>query len=220
MPGLMQDEPLLISPPRADAAWPRQLLAACPTWEVPAGKHVLLQGQASDVCFAVRSGMVELVRATGPAGAAVVDLLEPGQWIGLEQLLHAQPSAFSATTLCPSSLYVVRRPVLLDHLRRDPDASRWFCSTSAQRSVRIADWLVARTTCSKEDAVLWLLQTLAQRFGDPTGEGLCIRVPLRQAQLAALLGASRQLVNRVLGRLREQGAIAFVGQRILVKAPR
>lgn len=213
MPGLMHDEARPLA-----AGWPQQLLENCATWSVPARKHVLLEGQASDVFFVVRTGMVELLRGTGDA-AAVVDILEPGQWIGLEQLVQAQPSAFSAATACASTLYAVRRPVLLEQMRRMPEAGRWLCGMSALRSERIAERLAALTTRSAGDRVRWVLQVLAQRFGEPGAHGACLQVPLHQVQIARLAGTSRQFANRTLGRLREQGVITRVGNRFVVREP-
>ena len=59
------------------------------------------------------------------------------------------------------------------------------------------------------------LLELADRYGVQK-EGIEIELRLTQAELASLVGATRESVNKVLGAFRDQGLIEVEGQRITI----
>jgi CRP-like cAMP-binding protein len=60
------------------------------------------------------------------------------------------------------------------------------------------------------------LQRLADHFGRQTSSGVLIDIALSQADLASMLGASRQRVNGALRRMHDQGILQQGTQRLLV----
>lgn len=60
------------------------------------------------------------------------------------------------------------------------------------------------------------LLAFARERGTPTAEGVRIDLGFSQTELGALIRASREMVNHVLGAFRRQGLIALEGRRRLV----
>ena len=58
------------------------------------------------------------------------------------------------------------------------------------------------------------LLELARAHGVSTDEGTCITLPLTQSELASLVGATRERVNKVLRSFRDQGLIRLEGYTI------
>jgi CRP-like cAMP-binding protein len=64
-----------------------------------------------------------------------------------------------------------------------------------------------------------MLAELAQSFGRPDGDRVVIDIPITQAELATLVGATRQTVNQALGELGKEGLVTRRRQRIVLLQP-
>ena len=64
-----------------------------------------------------------------------------------------------------------------------------------------------------------ILTELAKDFGVPRGEQLLLDLDLTQAELATLVGSTRQTVNASLRDLEEDGLIQRDGRRLIVVKP-
>jgi CRP-like cAMP-binding protein len=53
-----------------------------------------------------------------------------------------------------------------------------------------------------------LMLRLSETYGEPAGDGIRIRYPFSQADLASMVGASRPWVSTMFGRLQRQGIVA------------
>ena len=60
------------------------------------------------------------------------------------------------------------------------------------------------------------MQRLAQRFGRPVDPGVRIELAVSQGDLAALIGGSRQRVNRALGQMQQLGILRLGPTRLVL----
>ena len=60
-------------------------------------------------------------------------------------------------------------------------------------------------------------EEMAERFGQPTEDGLKIALPFSQDELAGWTGASREAVSKALGALRARGLIRTSRMSVVVK---
>jgi CRP-like cAMP-binding protein len=58
---------------------------------------------------------------------------------------------------------------------------------------------------------------MAERFGQPTADGLKIALPFSQDELAGWIGASREAVSKALGVLRAAGTIRTSRMSVVVR---
>ncbi len=61
------------------------------------------------------------------------------------------------------------------------------------------------------------LVEMAERFGEPTPDGVRIALPFSQDELAGWIGASREAVSKALGVLRSAGAIRTSRMSVIVR---
>jgi CRP/FNR family cyclic AMP-dependent transcriptional regulator len=61
------------------------------------------------------------------------------------------------------------------------------------------------------------LVELAERFGEPAGDGIRITAPLTQEELAGWTGASREAVSRALRALRGRGWIQTARRSVVIR---
>jgi CRP/FNR family cyclic AMP-dependent transcriptional regulator len=62
-------------------------------------------------------------------------------------------------------------------------------------------------TLTVSDRLIARLRRLAEWSGRPVKDGVRITLPMTQQELAALVGTSRESVNRALATLRRQGKV-------------
>jgi CRP/FNR family transcriptional regulator/CRP/FNR family cyclic AMP-dependent transcriptional regulator len=63
------------------------------------------------------------------------------------------------------------------------------------------------------------LLELSESYGTPRGEGTLIALRLTQAELATMVGATRESVNKHLRAYRARGIIDIERQRIIIRRP-
>lgn len=165
--------------------------------ELRAGEVLHRAGEAAEAAYVVERGEVELTISRG-GSRHLIAIQRPGGVIGDVPLLCAMPAPYTARARSDATLLTIRNDALLDLLAAHPAiALRWLTST-VRRLEHANRRIVALTVGDLRDRVVALL-------ADELGDGEV--VDLTQAEIAGLLGASRQSVNRVLGELAGEGLV-------------
>lgn len=198
---------------------PLRVQEAIAVWDVPARSTLLVSGRQCDVCFGLKAGMIELAHASAEGEATLIDVLEPGQWFGVEDIARSGVSTFAAESGPASSLLVIRRAVLIQLIERDAQVCSWLLAAASVRANRISERLRVLTNCSPDERVRWAIEMLAKRFGYAVHNGLKIGVRMTQAQLARIAGTSRQAVNMVMMRMKDENRLSTNSGWIVVKRP-
>jgi CRP/FNR family transcriptional regulator, cyclic AMP receptor protein len=193
---------------------------------VPRGSMVHGQGFLSDGAWIITGGFVMVSACTQAGREAVLAVLGPGDLVGTDAVLSGRERG-EQPPLDPQD----ERPratttaIALTNceLRR---VDLWASDTTVPREVvdalvvrlRLAERSLLRVmTEDLQGRTLGCLQELAARLGAPAGEGRALPVRLRQDQLAAMVGTTRESMNRVLRRLRDRGWIDGRGQSLVVR---
>jgi CRP/FNR family transcriptional regulator, cyclic AMP receptor protein len=192
-----------------------QWLSACAVWSVPRGQVLAEQGTVPDVCFGLVQGAAELGLRNATGGYALWDLVEPGQWLCVEPLLLNAPLPLRVRTFAPSVFLVMRRSVLRDLQGRHPAVSQALLDLGWRFSARLL-----RQSQLREGALRLRLRntlsSLAERFGVRDGAWTRIGVTVSQADLAAMVGCTRQRVNLELQKLLRAGELRQQDRRYAV----
>lgn len=182
-------------------------------WEV-----LFRRGDAGDGVFAIISGQVCVFADTASGDEAVIALRGPGEVVGEMALLDDLPRSASARAQTDVEAAWVSREQFEAWLVAHPAAAREMLTALAQRLREATDQLAEISLLSIETRLarrLWA-EFSRQAKGEPAaGE----RLHLSQGQLAALLGVTRESVNKHLGRLRLTGAVATDAGAIVLTDP-
>ncbi|MFC0600564.1 Crp/Fnr family transcriptional regulator [Streptomyces palmae] len=156
------------------------------------------------------------VTAAAPNGyEALLALRGPGDIIGESSALTGNPRAATVTALEPVRAVALEHGRFHEFLTRFPNTSLQLLALTSGR-MRAADRMrleSASLTVRERFAVLLL--DLARTHGRRTEEGIEVAVPLSKQELAGSVGASREMVQRLLKELRDRKAVA-TGRRELV----
>jgi len=174
----------------------------------------LLSGDEG-VVWLVLEGGVKLCRV-GALGRRLVEaLLDPGDVFG-RLTPSDEGDDYEVQALQPSSIGAVARRELTEVLGRHPTLGLSVIQTLEDRERQLMRRLEALAFKDVRARVAESLLELATEHGEPCRHGFAVDLRITQQDLAELVGASRQMVNRVLGELSRQLYVQRMGRVICV----
>ena len=162
-----------------------------------ANDSIYRQGAPSRALAMLVAGRAKLSVPSAHGKELVVSLIEPGHSFGEIGFLDGLPRSLDATAILPSRVLLVRRDALLDVMARTPALALAFAEATCKR--------LRRTTAAVQQAVFYgieerladcVLHLAAASFGK-SGAAAHI-VTVWQHELAAMLGVSRESINKHL----------------------
>lgn len=178
---------------------------------VKAGTKLLAAMRAPDAAYIIESGEVEIVMRRGTR-RLVLGIARSGDVVGDVPLLCDIAPPFAAIARTDARLLKLERAALQELLEKHPGISlRWLSS------------LVRRLEQAQRRIVALMVGDIRARTIAILAEELLAasrsEVRLSQGEIAALLGATRQSVNRVLGQLASEGLIQQQYGKIEIPQP-
>jgi len=172
---------------------------------VARGSVLFAEGDTSDRLFLVDEGKVKLTHAAGDGRENLLSILGPGQMFGELSVFDPGPRSARATAVVDSVVLALSDADLFPLLEQRPDLARGLLRQLAHRLRRsnhtVADLIFADVPGRVAKALL----DLADRFGRPGRTGLRVTHDLTQEELAQLVGASRETVNKALADFAHRG---------------
>jgi CRP-like cAMP-binding protein len=177
------------------------------------------QGDAGDSLHIIASGSVKIVLPSTEGDEAIIATLRPPDFFGELALLDNQARSATATAVEPTETLALSRSVFLELLNAH-DALR-----DALFSALVAE--LRRLTGHVEELhFLDLAGRLAMRLAQlaheraPLASGeVTLDWPYTQSDLAAMIGGTRQSVNKLLGSLITEGLVRLERDTLVVVDP-
>lgn len=195
-----------------------QLLAAGDSRRYAVGEILFHQGDASDALYVLLSGRLRVYSGNANGREVVYNVLEPGETVG-ELLLDGGTRSASVQAVTESECLVIKGDTLRTLIRKYPELAE-------QLMLRLIARLRHATRTIHSLALEGVFQRVTALLEDSASEdGEARRVPaqLTQQEIANRIGATREMVNHVMQRLRRDGYILRDPQRrtvILKPLPR
>ena len=172
---------------------------------------VLVQeGDHGDAAFVLLQGRVRVYSNDEDGREITYGVVEAGDYFA-EMCLDGGPRSASVVTLEPCVCSVVPRAALRDYLASDPD----FALALVARVIRRAREATRQARdLALKDVYGRLTSALESMRGSaPPGAAVCLE-PLTHQVLASRIGASREMVSRLLKDLERGGYVALGLRRI------
>jgi CRP/FNR family cyclic AMP-dependent transcriptional regulator len=179
----------------------------------PRGTVLFTQGELGSTAFIVRSGLVEIVVASGDGRDLVLYEVRPGDHFGEMALLEGGPRSASAVCREASEVLAISREDLLAELQRHPSIMLRMLQAMSRR-LRLTDRRLERLVF--HDAAIRLAEALWEA-SHVEGDWRLARI--RQDDLAARVGVSRQTINKLLGEWRRAGLVSIGRGQIRLPDP-
>ena len=174
------------------------------------------QGDPGDSLHIVSSGAVKIVLPSAEGDEAIIATLRPGDFFGELALLDTSPRSATAVALEPSETLVLPRNVFHDLLDRDPRLRDALLTGLAHELRRLTGHVEELHFLDLAGRLAMRLTRLA-READPTADGeVRLDWPFTQSDLAAMIGGTRQSVNRLLSGLVDDGLVVIERDTLII----
>jgi len=178
----------------------------------PKNITVVSQGDDTDSFYLIIDGKVDVFLQNDKGKEIIINSLGPGDSFGELAPLGRIPRQASIITTEESSLGIISRQVFMDSLLLKPTVS-----------MRIIDLLIARIQDLTEEVSSLALDDVYNRVvrvlykhAETVGEKM-VTDKLTQQDIANRVGATREMVHRILKELKTGGYISIEGKHITIE---
>jgi len=192
------------------------LLDSMEETQLPRGEVLFHEGDAGDRVYVVVEGKVKLGRQSSDGRENLLAILGPGQMFGELSLFDPGPRSATVTAVTDSVLWWLSHEGLLAWLEGRPEVARGMLAQLAGRLRRANDIVADLVFSDVPGRVAKALLELSRRFGAPAEGGIRVAHDLTQEELAQLVGASRETVNKALADFSSRGWIRLEQRSVVL----
>jgi CRP/FNR family transcriptional regulator, cyclic AMP receptor protein len=180
--------------------------------QVPKGTVVITEGEIGDSMYVVITGRVKVFIGDEDGREIILKMLGPGDVFGEMSLIDRQPRSASVSTLEPCVFRILSHSSFEICLERAPRIAVGVMNALAKR-LRDADRKIS--TLALMDVYGRVAHTLLELAVHSNGK-LLVGQKLSQQDIANMVGASREMVNRILKDLSDRGYITVESKSITI----
>ncbi|MFD0587384.1 Crp/Fnr family transcriptional regulator [Paenibacillus sp. GCM10027627] len=180
------------------------------------GSTLFWEGDPASHLYFVMKGRVRTTKSADTGRALTLYLHQQGDLLGQMDPFHDSVHSFSAEVLEDATVGVIQR--------KDLEALLW---QNSDLSIEFMKWmgLMHRLTQSKfrdlmmfgkTGALCSLLIRLSNSYGEQRGKTIWIDLKISNTELADMIGATRESVNRMLSDLKKDGVVAYENGHIVI----
>ncbi|MGH3580543.1 MAG: Crp/Fnr family transcriptional regulator, partial [Mycobacterium sp.] len=177
---------------------------------------VFVEGEPGDRLYIILEGKVKIGRRTADGRESLITVMGPADMFGELALFDPGPRTSTVTTLTEVKAVTMDREALHAWVLGRPEIAEQLLRVLARRLRRTNSALSDLIFTDVPGRVAKQLLDIAKRFGKPEGNVLHVTHELTQEELAQLVGASRETVNKALSDFAQRGWIKLQGKTILI----
>ncbi len=174
------------------------------------------QGDIGRLVYLVKTGKVRIARATEDGKEITIAILGPGALFGEELLFCEGVRSTFATCLEDSLLCMARAADLYGLLTHHPllaiNVAKYLQEQRDDAMSIAEDFAYLKVP----ERLLKLFEKLALEFGVASTDGTLIDIQLTHANIASLVGSTRETVSLEMTHMARDGRIEMLGRRILM----
>ena len=183
---------------------------------LPRGQSLFDEGDPGDRLYVVTEGKVKLGRTAGDGRENLLAVMGPGEMFGELSLFDPGPRTATATAVTDTTLIGLGNADLQPWLAEHPEVANKLLAALARRLRRTNEAMADLVFSDVPGRVAKALLDLARRFGVPTDDGVRVTHDLTQEELAQLVGASRETVNKALADFAGRGFLRLEGRAVVI----
>lgn len=180
------------------------------------GETLFNEGDAGDKLYVVTDGKIKLGRSSSDGRENLLAILGPGQMFGELSLFDPGPRSATATAVTDVKLRSLSHEAMLPILAEHPHVSRGLLYQLAARLRRSNEVVGDLVFSDVPGRVAKALLDLASRFGRKADDGIHVNHDLTQEELAQLVGASRETVNKALADFAARGWLRLEPRSVVI----
>jgi CRP/FNR family transcriptional regulator, cyclic AMP receptor protein len=171
------------------------------------GEVLFHEGDPGEKLYLIESGKIKLGQTAADGRESLIAVLGAGEMLGELSLFDPGPRTATASTVTATKVLAMGHEALLPWLVGRPDLAVALLAALARRLRRTNEAMADLVFSDVPGRVAKALLELGSKFGEPNREGLAVNHELTQEELAQLVGASRETVNKALADFSQRGWI-------------
>lgn len=184
--------------------------------EARKGEVIFNEGEPGDCLYIVLSGKVKVGRRASDGRQNLIAIMGPSDMLGELSLFDPGPRTATATAVTDCRLARLRKQALRPWLTNRPEIAEQLLRVLARRLRRTNDALADLIFTDVPGRVAKNLLQMAGRFGTRDGGVLRVTHDLTQEEIAQLVGASRETVNKALADFASRGWIRLEPRSVVI----
>jgi CRP-like cAMP-binding protein len=174
------------------------------------------EGDQGDRLYVIVEGKIKLGRTSSDGRENLLAILGPGEMFGELSLFDPGPRTATATSVGDSRLIGLGHDAFEPWLMQHPEVAQTLLRALARRLRRTNETLADLVFTDVPGRVAKALLDLSTRFGRPADDGILVAHELTQEELAQLVGASRETVNKALADFATRGWLRLEARAVVL----
>jgi CRP-like cAMP-binding protein len=195
------------------------LLACASLQSTDAGTLLFQKGDAGDCLYGVLEGRVKIFVLSGTGREVILNIMGPGDVFGEIALLDGSPRTASAETACPARLLRIEKAAFWNLLAKRPAATQMIMAVLCERLRWVSEAYEGAIFHDLPSRLAQKILLLVESFGIAEATGFRVTFNISQADLAQMLGVSREKINQQIHLWKERGILTMNRGRLLVHKP-
>lgn len=184
---------------------------------VMAGSYLFWDGDQADYLYFVKKGQVKLTKSTDNGNKITLYLYNEGDMFGQIDPFQHSTQTFNAEVIEDAEFGIIQQKDLETLLWQHGDLAiefmKWMGVMHRMTQTKFRDLLLY----GKPGALCSLLIRLSNSYGVHQGNEIKIEKKMNNSELAEMIGATRESVNRMLSEMRKADVITIEHGAIIIK---
>jgi len=180
-----------------------------------AGETIFHEGDAGTALYIIEKGEVKIILGSAEGKEVVLSLLGPGDFFGDLALLDGEPRSADAMAMEAAELLILQRHDFLRFIAEQPQVAINLMAVLSRRLRRVDQLVLDAAFLDVGTRLVRTLLDLAHTRGQAGSKGsVVITSRLTQSDLANMIGATRESINKCLRRYAEMGLVRHARGRL------
>lgn len=165
------------------------------------GEFIIRPGELPSGIFYIKTGLVKAYDITRYGEENLLIIRKQDEVFPLIWAVTGKERHIIYQTLAPTTVWRISRTLLDDYIHTPGSSLAPLLDMTVEMYRIHSERIINLEYRSVRERLISFLLTMAGRFGEQCTEGVCIRVPLRQQDIASSINASRETTSRELATL-------------------
>lgn len=181
------------------------------------GDALFRQGDEGNSLYLIIAGKIKIVRQSRDGDEMILAMLSTGDFCGEMALLDGMPRSADAVAAEETHLYGLNRKDFLAYVLSNATAAKAILAALSKRLRKADDFLQDIFFLNVGARLTKKLIELAMTNGFREGESGPVKLSVTQKDLAGMICATRESVNKELRVLREKNLVSLSSKTILIR---
>ncbi|HLA28267.1 MAG TPA: Crp/Fnr family transcriptional regulator [Syntrophales bacterium] len=180
------------------------------------GEILFNKGGAGDALYIIKKGRIKIFLSSHAGDEVLLTIFSEADFFGEMALLDGMPRSADAVAIEPTELLLLNRNDFISFLNHNSNAVQAVLQSLSQRLRRTDDLLEDTCFLQISERFAKKLVELATQHGRQEGDMIFIDLFLTQKDMASMVGATRESINKELRTLREKGLVSIQENMICI----